>query len=261
KSIFRWFFESFFRKKRNFRSGSENKYEDLESAAGYSFRNKAVLERALTHRSFAYNHKGGGFYSNERMEFLGDAVLDLVVTEFLFNRYINRREGHLSRIKSLIISRKVLCKAAAKCRLGDYLFLSRSEVKSGGRKRDSILADAFEAFICAVYLDGGLKEASDFIDSFLLSDIDIYLAEDELRNYKSEFLELAQSGHGSTPVYEVAEEKGPDHKKIFIIEVSLGGEILGRGEGRTKKDAEQAAARMALEKIDSGDKEKPEENR
>ncbi len=218
----------------------------LEPSLGYCFRNMELLQRALMHRSYAYETEGGRTESNERMEFLGDAILDLVVTSFLFRTYPDKQEGDLSKIKSLVVSKPVLRKAADKMGLGAHLYISVSEERTGGRKRISILADAFEAVIAAIYLDGGLAPAERFIHATVLRDLDEHLQDESHTNYKSELLEATQSRGLGTPVYDVLSESGPDHNKTFDVCVKIRDDVWGRGRGKNKKSAEQEAAHDAL---------------
>jgi ribonuclease-3 len=187
--------------------------------------------------------------SNERMEFLGDSVLGLVVNEYLYARYPERDEGDLTKIKSLVVSRQVLGKKAQDIGLGKYLLLSAGEVDSGGRKRVSIIADAMEAVIGAIYLDRGLEPARDFIRREILVGLHEITGAEEHTNYKSLLQELVQGSRKVHPVYRISAEKGPDHDKQFVVDVSISGRIYGRGAGRSKKEAEQLAARTALESL------------
>lgn len=221
-------------------------HHPLESKLEYRFRNCEFLHRALKHRSFAYEVEGGRTESNERMEFLGDAVLDLIVTEFLFRTFPDKQEGDLSKIKSLVVSKPVLRKAADKMDLGAHLYISASEERTGGRKRNSILADAFEAVIAAIYLDGGIAPSERFIQRTVLQDLDLHLADESHTNYKSELLEATQRKGFGTPVYDVISESGPDHNKTFEVCVKIRDDVWGRGRGKNKKAAEQEAARDAL---------------
>jgi len=216
---------------------------------GHNFKNPDLLTTALTHRSYSYSKEQDALNSNERLEFLGDAVLDLVVTQYLYETFEDKREGTLSQHKSLIISSKVLKESADIIELGRYIFLSRSEEKSGGRERSSILADAFEALIAAIYLDGGYEAAGAFIRKFVLGHLDAILGDDNFHNYKSELLEYAQGRGIQVPKYSIAVEEGPDHDKTFTIIATLGEREIGRGLGKSKKDAEQLAARVAVEKL------------
>ncbi len=222
--------------------------ERLQRTIGYRFKDTGLLRSALAHRSCL---KETGLRSNERLEFLGDAVLGSIVSEFLFREDRGRSEGELTRMKAALVNETVLSQAARSFGLGDYIYLSAEEEKSGGRQRPSITADAFEALLGAIYIDGGFKAASRFVGRFLLDNYQSYIKSADLHNYKGELLEWLQ-GHGSgMPQYRISDQIGPDHDKIFHVAVYAGGEKLGEGEGRSKKEAEQRAARQALMKIKS----------
>lgn len=216
---------------------------------GVSFNDLNLLNQALMHRSYVHDVDMKRGESNERMEFLGDAVLGLVVNEHLYARFTERQEGRLTKIKSLVVSETVLARRAEELSLGTYVRLSDNERSSGGAGRASILSDAFEAVIGAVYLDGGLPAARKFLERHLLDGMDKILAIDEYKNYKSIMQEHAQRKLGSRPRYRVVSAKGPEHERTFYVEVRLGGRALGRGEGKNKKEAEQVAARNALAKL------------
>jgi ribonuclease-3 len=218
-------------------------------ALGVRFRDLNLLNQALTHRSYVHEkdlHRG---QSNERMEFLGDSVLGLLVNEHLYSRYAGRQEGRLTKIKSLVVSEAVLSKRAEDLSIGEYVLLSENERLSGGASRSSIIADALEAIIGAVYLDSGLAGARKFVDKHLLSGLDELLGVEEYRNYKSIIQEHAQKTQGIRPKYRIVSSKGPEHEQIFFVELRFGDRPLGRGEGRSKKEAEQMAARDALERL------------
>ena len=219
----------------------------------YRFRDEGLLRLALTHRSYAQNETGQGI-SNERLEFLGDAVLGLVVTEELYRRFPKKSEGELTKMKSLVVSRQVLAEQASKMGLGQHLLLGMGEERSGGRHRKSILSDAYEALVGAVYLDGGLDAVRRFICNHLLRDMHRFLNSESHRNYKSHLLEYVQGKGWTGPEYRVLKEAGPDHEKKFTVEVRVRGETLGRGEGASKKKAEQEAARRAMETLGLPDK-------
>lgn len=236
--------------KQLFKSSSKPyTFSALEEIMDYRFTDRSLLELALSHRSYV-NSLGQDTVtrSNERLEFLGDAVLDLVVTKYLYEQYPLEREGQLSKMKSLIVSARVLVLSAYTWKLGDFILLSHSESRSGGAQRQSILADAWEAVIGAVYLDRGYESASKLIHQTVIQNIDTILADEDLANYKSQFLEWVQGkGLGSVD-YRVIEESGPEHKKSFQIAAVVQGEVRGEGSGASKKAAEQAAARDALDR-------------
>ena len=220
---------------------------ELERVLGYRFQDSRFLITALSHRSYVNSQKSETkIDSNERLEFLGDSVLNIVVTDFLYHKYPDREEGRMSKMKSLVVSAKVLGLCADQWRLGDFILLSRSEEKSGGRKRLSILADAYEAVVGAVYLDGGLEASRKLINSSLMIIMDDVLDDEELANYKSKLLEYTQSKGMGIPSYDVLEETGPEHQKSFVIGVYVKNQEWGQGRGNTKKSAEQAGARIAL---------------
>jgi len=208
-----------------------------------------LLNQALTHRSYVHERDMGRAESNERMEFLGDSVLGLLVNEHLYGRFEARQEGRLTKIKSLVVSEPILSKVADEVSLGDYILLSDNERQSGGATRASITSDALEAVIAAIYLDSGLEATRGFVESHLLTRIDELLNTDEYRNFKSMIQEHAQRKYGARPRYRVVSAQGPEHARTFFVEIRLKGRSLGRGEGRNKKEAEQMAARNALAKL------------
>lgn len=220
-------------------------YYEIEETMDYKFINKSYLEMAFTHSSYANEQKG--LNSNERLEFLGDSVLSLVVTEYIYRHLPEIDEGYLSKLRALIVCESNLAKKAKRLNLGNYLKLSHGEELSGGRERPSILADTLEALIGAIYLDCGLEGAKKFIMDFVLDDFD-YIYSTGAIDYKSKLQEFAQK-NGYTILYTVTDEAGPDHDKTFYVEVSINQEVMGRGIGKTKKEAEQNSAKEALEKI------------
>ncbi len=232
------------------RPGAEQTLHDFEKLIGYQFENPRLLLNALRHRSILAEIHAPRSEVNERLEFLGDAALDLIVSEHLFKKYPNAREGYLARMKSLAVSGRQLASKAKKLELGQYLQLSISEQKTGGRSRRSILEDALEAVIGALYLDGGLKVAKRFIRKFVIYDLDGRLVREKEGNYKSLLLEYAQGNAMGHPHYRVIGEDGPDHAKVFSVEVAIGGDAVGKGIGKSKKQAEQEAARAAAEMFD-----------
>ncbi len=224
---------------------AENLYE-LEKKIGTSFKNKDLLLQALTHRSYLNENPKWHLDQNERLEFLGDAVLELVVTEYLYNKYPNP-EGELTNWRAALVNAVMMAKVSAKIDLNDYLLLSRGESKDVGRARQYILANALEAVIGAIYLDQGYKAASKFISRFIIDELPKILEEKAYKDYKSLFQERAQDEAGITPTYEVLKEWGPDHAKHFRIGVFLEKDLIGEGEGPSKQDAQQEAAKNALE--------------
>lgn len=222
---------------------------EFEDHIGYRFTYPELLIQALTHRSFLNANGGEALASNERLEFLGDSVLELVVNEYLYSRFPGQQEGELTKMKSLLVSRSVLAGQAKRLNLGRFLFLSDAERESGGSFRASILADGFEAVIGALYLDGGLSQARRFIEKQLLLDVDGILGSRSHVNYKSVLQESVQERLKTYPRYRIVSETGPDHRKVFTVEVTVRGEQLGLGKGTNKKLAEQAAAQNALERV------------
>jgi len=225
----------------------------LEERIGYEFRDIGLLEHALTHRSRAHEDASGGVIDNESLEFLGDAVLGFVIADMLFQRYPTHSEGYKSKVKASIVSATALTRLAEKIDLGRYVLLGRGEEKTGGRRKHAILADGFEALIAAIYLDGGIDAAREFILSLfgpLLTGAGDQAAEASFtEDWKSALQEWLQKEGMGLPQYRLAAAEGPDHRKRFDIEVVVGGEPRGRAEGRSKKEAEQQAAREALKKL------------
>jgi ribonuclease-3 len=219
----------------------------LEGALGYRFRDRGLLEHALTHRSRANEDVSGGVVDNESLEFLGDAVLGFVIADMLYRRYPDRDEGQKSKMKSGVVSAVTLARMAARVDLGRFLLLGRGEEKSGGRLKATLLADAYEAVIAAIYLDGGLDGARSFVEREFAAELaatgaSVMPGDD----FKSALQEWLQSRGRPLPDYQVVEEIGPAHRRIFRIECRVSDEVLASGEGRTKKEAEQDAARLAL---------------
>lgn len=224
--------------------------QELEKKLNYSFRNPALLSEALSHSSYANEHRSAHLSSNERLEFLGDSVLGFVTAEFLFTRHPDLPEGDLTRIRAALVCEQSLYEVARKLDLGRYLKLGRGEEAGGGRERTSILADATEAVFAAVYLDGGIAAASELIHRVLLCAEREEAVEERRRDYKTALQELVQRQADQTLTYRMVDEQGPDHAKVFSAEVLLNGVALGSGTGHSKKEAEQAAARSALAVLD-----------
>ena len=219
--------------------------EALEEKLQYSFHDRQLLRTALTHSSYANEHHCA---SNERLEFVGDSVLGMVTAEYLYKTYPDWPEGKMTRLRAELVCEQSLWEVAEKLSLGAYLRLGRGEELSGGRKRHSILADCVEAVIAAMYLDGGFAPAKDFIDTHILS----RLSDQEtvlVHDWKTELQELVQQKPGRVLAYELLGESGPDHLKCFNVAVAMDGVPIGSGEGHTKKEAEQMAARAALEAL------------
>lgn len=220
----------------------------LEERLGYAFQDAALLERALTHSSYANENKAKGETSNERLEFLGDSVLGMVVADYLFRAHPDMPEGELTRTRAALVCEDSLVEVAAQLGLGEYLKLGRGEDAGGGRNRPSIRADAVEAVIAAVYLDGGIGSARKLITKFILTDNERE-QEGGSRDYKTALQELVQRESGQALNYRLLGESGPDHAKVFSVEVDLNGAPVGTGEGRSKKEAEQNAAKAAIAKL------------
>ena len=218
--------------------------KDLEDAIGYRFRNITLLQNALTHSSYANERWHDSLKSNERLEFLGDSILGMVVAEHLYRNFPDRPEGELTRMRADMVCENSLSAVAEKLKLGEHLLLGHGEERLGGRSRASILADAVESLIAACFLDGGMEAARRIIDRFVLSEVPVK----QLHNadYKTMLQELVQQKKNQTIVYALAGESGPDHDKHFLVEVQLNGQVVGQGSGSSKKRAEQAAAQAAI---------------
>lgn len=221
--------------------------KDLEDAIGYRFRNITLLQNALTHSSYANERWHNSLLSNERLEFLGDAILGMTVARYLYQTFPDRPEGELTRMRADMVCEQTLAKVAAKIELGRHLLLGNGEEQGGGRNRNSILADAVESVIAACYLDGGLEAAQCFIEQFILVEVPVK----QLHNadYKTALQELVQQKKNQVLTYTLVGESGPDHDKKFDVEVKLNGRVIGTGSGSSKKRAEQDAARVALETL------------
>ena len=222
--------------------------KDLEAAIGYRFKNITLLQNALTHSSYANERWHNSLKSNERLEFLGDSILGMVVAEYLYKTFPDRPEGELTRMRADMVCEKTLAAVAARIELGRHLMLGNGEEQSGGRSRDSILADAVESVIAASFLDGGMEAARKLIEKFILVEVPVK----KLNNadYKTALQELVQRESGQVLAYRLVGEEGPDHNKRFFVEVTLNGSGVGQGSGRSKKEAEQMAAKAAIEKLD-----------
>ncbi len=220
---------------------------DLERELGYTFREKRLLENALTHSSYANEKWKNSLASNERLEFLGDSILGFVVAEYMYRKYPDHPEGDLTRMRADLVCETSLAQVAARLDLGAYLLLGHGEEQGGGRTRNSITADAVESVIAAAYLDGGFQAAKGIVDRLILSDV----PKGRPRNFdfKTALQELVQRRKNQVLAYTLLEESGPDHDKTFRVEVTLNGEVVGMGTGSSKKRAEQAAAEMAVDRL------------
>ena len=221
--------------------------KELEAAIGYRFRNISYLQNALAHSSYANERWHNSLMSNERLEFLGDSILGMVVADHLYRSFPNRPEGELTRMRADMVCERALAKVANQIGLGGHILLGKGEELGGGRSRESILADAVESVIAACYLDGGMEAAKQFIDRFVLSDVPVT----KLHNtdYKTALQELVQQKKNQIIQYTLVGESGPDHDKQFRVELSLNGEVVGHGTGTSKKRAEQEAAKVAFEAL------------
>ena len=219
--------------------------EVLEQKLNYKFNNKKLLQNALTHSSYA-NEVRIGITSNERLEFLGDSVLSIIVAEYLFLHYKSIPEGELTKLRASLVCEKTLCKFSRELELGKFLKLGKGEDKGGGRERDSILADAFEALLAAIYLDGGMEVATKHVLRFVIPEIEDK-NQHTFNDYKTALQEIIQRNPEEYVTYVLKGESGPDHDKVFEVEVHLNSNVIGRGKGKNKKQAEQMAAKQALE--------------
>ena len=224
--------------------------KDLEEEIGYHFHNISLLQNALTHSSYANERWHNSLLSNERLEFLGDSILGMLVAEYLYRNFPDRPEGELTRMRADMVCEKTLAGVAEKIQLGRHLMLGHGEEQGGGRTRESILADAVESVIAASFLDGGMEAALHFIQTFILVEVPV----SQLHNmdYKTKLQELVQQKKNQVLTYQLMGETGPDHDKHFEVAVDLNGTEVGRGSGRSKKRAEQEAARIAIEHLFPG---------
>lgn len=220
----------------------------LEKSLGFTFTQKDLLIQAFTHRSYLNENPNFPLLHNERLEFLGDAVLELIITEHLYRNYPEKSEGELTTWRAALVNAKMLSNIAKELDFNTYLLLSKGEAKETGKPRDYILANALEAFIGALYLDGGFKTAEQFVQKHLLKELPRIIEAKLYRDAKSRFQEIAQAELGATPTYAVLKEWGPDHAKQFRVGVFLGNELIAEGEGSSKQEAEENAAQNALTK-------------
>lgn len=223
-----------------------DEFDDLQRRIDYRFRDRGLLEHALTHKSRAAEDASGGIADNESMEFLGDAVLGLVVADALFRQYPLYTEGQKSKIKASVVSTQSLARHAEQLRLGEHLILGRGEEKTGGRFKQALLADGYEALIAAIYLDGGLEAAQAFLLRELKEALEAGSAPGFTQDFKSALQERLQALGVALPEYRVSGEAGPDHRKTFTVEVLVSGQVMAAASGKAKKEAEQEAARLAL---------------
>ena len=226
---------------------AERDFDSFEKKLELTFKDKALLKQAFVHRSYINENKSNDLSHNERLEFLGDAVLELIATDYLFKKYQDKPEGELTAYRSALVNSVTLSKVAAELGINDFLFLSHGESKDTGRARQYIMADAIEALIGAIYIDQGYDIAKMFIEKNILFLIDDIVSQKSWLDAKSFLQETAQEKVGSTPLYKTLRENGPDHDKHFTVGVFLGNDMAGTGEGKSKQEAEQDAARKALE--------------
>ena len=222
------------------------KLTDLETVLKIKIHNNDLFTQALTHRSYLNEDKNFK-QSNERLEFLGDSVLSLLTSNEIFKRFPDLPEGKLTYLRSTLVRTETLAKVSQELKLGDYLFLSRGEEKEGGRNNPSLLANTFEAILGAIYLDQGIEKAGNFLEQHLFPHIANLTNGTERYDYKSLLQEVIQEKNRVTPIYKVIKEEGPDHSKIFTVDVLAGNKMLARGQGKSKQDAEQASAKLALQ--------------
>ena len=226
-----------------------NKTQELLNAVGYTFNNPVFMYEALTHSSFSNEQKSRHkeFPCNERLEFLGDSVLSFVVSDYIFNGIGRYQEGDLTKIRSAAVCEEACYEYAKKFELGKYMLLGKGEENAGGRDRRSILADAFEAFLAAIFLDGGIEPAREFLLPYIKKNVNRIISNGNLRYYKTLLQQFVQQNKGDILEYLLISESGPDHNKIFEVEVSVNNNAIGKGRGSSKREAEQFAARAALE--------------
>ncbi|MBI3495064.1 ribonuclease III [Candidatus Berkelbacteria bacterium] len=224
------------------------KLSDFEKQLGVTFKHKKLLEQVFIHRSYLNEHHHFPLDHNERLEFLGDAVLELIVTEYLYLNYKNP-EGELTNWRSALVKGAMLAKVAKTLGMGEYLQMSKGEERSGGRDRDALLANAFEALIGAIYLEGGYKQTQKFVSRVLLVNFSEILEKKLYQDAKSKLQEWSQEKYGITPIYRVVSESGPDHAKEFTVSLIVGEQTIAQGGGSSKQKAEEAAARAAIEKL------------
>lgn len=221
----------------------------LEKNISYTINNPLLFVQSLKHRSYLNVTNAERITSYERLEFLGDSILNMIVSENLFRQFPDKEEGELTKCKALLVNKKVLAHCAERINLGEFVLLSEGEQRSGGRNRPSILSDVLESLIGAIYLDSGFDHAKAFIQRHVLTDMMQVLNDEMNTNFKGELLEFSQSSEWGMPHYVVISETGPEHSKQFTVEVKIKDQVYGMGKGMTKKDAEQQAAREALKKI------------
>lgn len=227
----------------------ESKTRELQERIGYSFHRPNLLMEALTHSSFANEWKAERLRDNERLEFLGDSVLSLIVSQYVFEKYRHLPEGELTKVRANVVCEPSLAMKARRIEIGRFLLLGKGEDTSGGRNRESILADALESLIAAIYLDGGFNKAQAFVIGYFKDLIDLAAEGQLMSDYKTKLQEIWQKEHLTPLEYHVVNESGPDHHKTFFVEVKTETQVLGSGKGKNKKEAEQKAARSAIQRM------------
>ena len=225
-----------------------NEIKKIESVLKYSFNNKKLLTTALTHRSCLNSPKHQESY--ERLEFLGDAILEKMISVFLYHKYPDKMEGFLTAARSSLVRTESLSKISSQYKINEFIIMSKGEEQGGGRQNPSILEDVIESLIGALYLDGGPEASQKFFDLFILPDADINMSEKQLKDAKSSFQEQVQALGYSSPVYETIKSDGPDHEKTFLVQVSVDNRPIATGEGKSKQQAEQTAAKNAIQSLD-----------
>ncbi|MBM7560557.1 ribonuclease III [Fusibacter tunisiensis] len=223
--------------------------DKIEQVLGYSFKDKSYLKWALTHSSYANEHKKSDMKNNERLEFLGDSVLGLIISEYLYTHYLKQEEGQLTKMRAKIVCEASLGEAARNLGLGEVMLFGRGEELTGGRDRTSILSDAFEAIVAALYLDGGIEAAQVFVLRELRETIESAAVGKLFMDYKTKLQEVIQVKKGNRIRYEIFKEEGPDHAKLFYTHVILNDDVIGTGSGRSKKESEQEAAKEGLKRL------------
>ncbi len=219
--------------------------EELEKKIGYSFKDKSLLRLALTHSSYA-NECGNPARCNERLEFLGDSVLSIIVSDYIFKNFRERPEGELTKLRASLVCEKSLCEFSKQMGVGKHMLLGKGEEQNGGRERSSILADAFEAILAALYLDAGLERAREHVLKFVTDELK-HIDDEVFKDYKTTLQEIIQRNREEQLSYVLVSESGPDHNKSFTVEVRLNSNVIGKGTGKSKKRAEQMAAKQALQ--------------
>ncbi|MGG3738663.1 ribonuclease III [Aeribacillus pallidus] len=236
------------REKKSIHTIHDEKFKTFQEMIGIHFTNEKLLKQAFTHSSYVNEHRKKPYEDNERLEFLGDAVLELTISQYLYEKYPTMSEGELTKLRAAIVCEPSLVSFANEWKFGDYVLLGKGEELTGGRTRPALLADVFEAFIGALYLDKGLHEVISFLEKVVFPKISAG-AFSHVMDYKSQLQEFVQRDAAGTIEYKILQEKGPAHNREFVASVSLNGTVLGQGKGRSKKEAEQHAAQEALEKL------------